>query len=867
MGPLRLGPRRAPGEEAGGGLSQMLRSSAGTAARDPLAWLIALLGIVVGTLVLWRASGWGDAAAAARVVDLPALPAVALMIAGAVKVVRSGRLEPRRRRAFVFAIVAVATSGIADGIKALFPATAESWILVVPPVASFVVAGVALLGMLSLRRRAWYDATVFGLDALIVAWAATMIFWHFRLYDIGQAVGAADGQIMSAALFPVADIAMAFIVASIVAGGVGRSMRYSLTVCVAALLVIAGADLALGANQLAGAPATTGPSGALYSIAWWLFAFGVYLLWLVPDEAARGDNRLSRYAGSMPWLPVAAIAAGFVLPAIQSWDKPELLQQHVEASALLIGLVLARLIVAARRTSILAALELERLAAAVDQAADLTITADREGRLTYANPAFSRITGIAATDAVGRLAVPLGSAADPTTLTAIGSALERGEPWEGRLAGSRADGSPLQLDLSVAPVREPDGEISGWVARGRDVTRELEVESRLSQLRSMDSLGRLAGGAAHELNNVHTAIRGFGELALARVPSGSEVAADIDEVLRASDRAATLTRALLAYSGKLFLQPSRTDVNELVTGLLPVMRILAGSDVSVEISAAAEALTVLVDRAQLEKAITAITANAREAMPSGGRIEIAVGRRDIDENEARTRGMAAGPCVAVSISDTGVGMSGDVLGRIFEPFYTTKGPGAGPGLGLSTAMGILRSSGGGIDARSAPGKGSVFTLLVPLLREESRPTEATSAALESGIGAAWILVVDDEATICRVLERSLTRAGYRVRVADGGPTAIATAGEMDRIDLLLTDVVMPGMDGPDLAAHLQSERPGLRVMFMSGHPEGTARPEDLTAEATHFLPKPFDVQSLIESVRRALTADTEQGAGTSAAAD
>jgi PAS domain S-box-containing protein len=861
MGPLRLGPRRAPGEEAGGGPSLILRMSAGRAARDPLAWLIALLGFVVGGLIAWRASGWGDSAAAARLVELPVVAEVALLVVAAVRVVRSGRLGPKPRRAFAIAVAAVATAGMADGLKSLFPTAADSWIVVGPPVVSFFVAAIALIGMLSLRRRAWYDATVFGLDALIVAWAATMIVWHFWLYDIGQTAGATDGQIMGAALFPVADMAMVFIVASVIAGGVGRSMRSSLSCCVAALLVMAWADLSLGANQLAGVPSTAGPSGALYSLAWWLFTLGVYLQWLIPDGRATADSRLARYAGSMPWLPVAAIAAGFVLPAIQSWDKPELMQQHAEASALLIGLVLARLIVAARRTSILASLDLERLAAAVDQASDLTITADREGRLTYANPAFSRISGIPVADAIGRPAIPLGSSADPETLGAIAVALERGDPWEGRLGGSHADGSPLQLDISVTPVREPDGTLAGWVARGRDVTRELEIESHLSQLRSMESLGRLAGGAAHELNNVHTAIRGFGELALAKTPPGSETAADIEEILRASDRAATLTRALLAYSGKLFLQPRRTDVNELVMGLLPVLRILAGPEIAVEVTPAPEAATVQVDPAQLEKAITAITANAREAMPSGGRIEIAIGRFDLDENEARTRGMAAGPCVAVSLSDTGVGMPADVLGRIFEPFYTTKGPGAGPGLGLSTAMGILRASGGTIKARSTPGKGSAFTLLVPLLREEGRPYEATAVALESDAGAAWILVVDDEASIGRVLERSLSRAGYRVKVADCGPAAIAAAGEMDRIDLLLTDVVMPGMDGPDLAAHLQSVRPGLRVMFMSGHPEGSARHEGLAAETAHFLSKPFDVHSLIEGVRHVLATSAGPGGG------
>ena len=829
-----------------------------TSRRDPLAWAIALLGASVAFLTLWWASGLGNPDLSNRLTGIAAGPCGVIMALVALRLRRSARLDPRTRRSWSIVTIALIGYGVGALLHlgaAYVPVLGALWpVSLGLEIATYPVVAVAL-ALLPKPATTVYDIILFSLDVAIVAWSASMLIWHFFIFPAAQASAQPVVAAFGAAFFPVFDLSLVFAVGAIILRGLPVSSRAALVTADASLSVVFLGDMISGLESLKGGYTPGGTSGVLYSVAWLGLAVAAYLQWRIKDRE-RPSRGLADYARSFPWLPYVAVAVGFAAPAIRDWNNLEMLRQHVPATGVLIALVVARLWVTARQNASLAAAERGRLAAAVDQAGEAVLTTDRTGNVTYVNPAFSRITGFGAEDVVGRSPDFLREAADPAQLAEMKELLDRGESWEGRLIERRADGATVEIDTTIAPLRDAAGAIVGTVEVARDISRERALEAQLAQAQRMEAVGRLAGGIAHDFNNILTAISGFGELAAAELESDHPVAEDIGQILRASDRAAALTRALLAFSRRQVMQARPIDLNEVLGGLTPMLSRVIGDDVQLIVRLDETLGLTMADRAQLEQVVLNLTVNARDAMPSGGDLTIATANADLDAAYARGHvGALEGRYVSLIVSDTGVGMTPEVLEHAFEPFFTTKARGRGTGLGLSTVIGIVQQSGGFVDVESEPSVGSSFTVHLPRVEGVVLPEEAGGHESRPPGGNETILVAEDEDAVRTFVARVLVGAGYRVVTASNAAEALSAAGGLPRLDLLFTDVVMPGMSGVELAARLTKTYPSLPAIYASGYSDEGVLPDAADPAGTGgvpYLPKPFTSEALLARVREVL---------------
>ena len=372
----------------------------------------------------------------------------------------------------------------------------------------------------------------------------------------------------------------------------------------------------------------------------------------------------------------------------------------------------------------------------------------------------------------------------------------------------------------------------------RDISGRRKLEEQLRQAQKMEAIGQLAGGVAHDFNNLLTVISGYGRLAQRRIGDGPG-ADELSEVERATERATQLTRQLLAFSRQQVMDPVTLDLNEVMSGLLPMLDRLIGEDVSVAVLPADGLPAVRADRAQVEQVIINLAINARDAMPTGGTLTIETA---VDDEHVR-----------LAVTDTGVGMTREVTERIFEPFFTTKGPSQGTGLGLATVHGIVTQSGGQVTVYSEPGLGSTFRVYLPAA--DARQEEAGVAERNGGerlAGTESILVCEDEEGVRRLIELILTTEGYHVTTTSEPRHALEHAASGAPFDALVSDVIMPGMSGPDLANRLKRLRPGLRTLFISGYTAETVRGRGNLPLGSAFLEKPFDQASLLRALRALL---------------
>jgi len=497
-----------------------------------------------------------------------------------------------------------------------------------------------------------------------------------------------------------------------------------------------------------------------------------------------------------------------------------------------------------------AAARLTRLGAAVEQAGDLILVSDTEGVIQYLNPALEALTGHASSEAVGTSVKRLlrSDVHAPEFYEALDRARRTGTPWSGRVVNRRADGTTFEQDLRISPLRDADGRLIGAVEVGRDLTRELALEADLRQAQRIEAVGQLAGGVAHDFNNLLTAIRGYGELVLAALPPWSDARTDVTEMLKAADRAAGLTRQLLAFGRRQMLAPKVLDPSTVIDELAPMLRRLLGEHIDLVVTHGPDLGNVLVDPGQLEQVIVNLAVNARDAMPDGGRLLV-----DSANAVLRSPESTPLPSVRITVSDTGTGMDQATLARIFEPFFTTKEPGKGTGMGLATVYGIVRQSGGRITASSTPGQGTVILIDLPVVEATDPAPEAPGpATIGAHRPAGTVLLVEDEAAVRAVVSRALTGCGFSVAQAGSGSEAIeiATAPGF-RFDLLISDVRMPGIQGPDLARRLRTQRPDLPVLFISGYSADLA--DDMAGvPGARILDKPFDTDTLLRAVREAI---------------
>ena len=488
-------------------------------------------------------------------------------------------------------------------------------------------------------------------------------------------------------------------------------------------------------------------------------------------------------------------------------------------------------------------------------ASPLAIVAlDAGSRVTMWNPSADRMFGWREAEVLGA-ALPIVPDSDSDAFRARFAATLEGHSYTGiEMVCCRRDGRRIDVSLSVAPLRDGQRRVRGTMAVIEDLTPRKELEQRLLHSQKMEAVGRLAGGVAHDFNNLLTAITGHSQLLLDALPRGGQAHADVLEIDRAAVRAAGLTRQLLAFSRKQVLQPAVLNVNGLVAGVERMLRRVIGEDVTLVTILDPFVGRIKADPGQIEQVVMNLVVNARDAMPAGGQIVIETSNITVTANDPKAPAYATpGEYVQLTITDSGIGMDRDTLSHIFEPFFTTKGPGKGTGLGLSTVYGIVSQSGGQVHAFSEPDHGTVIKVLLPRVHtpEDRRPANSADGA--SSRGTETILLVEDEAAVRALSSRVLRKYGYTVIEAPGGEEAIDLARQHGgTIDLLVTDVVMPGMSGREVADRIRSSRPETQILFTSGYTPDTILQHRVLTPDTPFLPKPFTPAILAAKVRDVL---------------
>lgn len=415
------------------------------------------------------------------------------------------------------------------------------------------------------------------------------------------------------------------------------------------------------------------------------------------------------------------------------------------------------------------------------------------------------------------------------------------------------DGSTHWLDGSGHYQLDDAGKPLRAVGISQDITVRRTLERQYQQSQKMEAVGKLASGVAHDFNNLLTVITGFAEFVSASLPDDSQSGDDVAEIIKAADRAAALTHQLLAFSRQQVLHMAPVNVNELVTDMNAMITRLIGEDISVRLALQPSVCVAIADRGQIEQVLMNLVVNARDAMPRGGSIVIETAEVELENSPFHEEHVEAGHYVMLAVTDTGTGMSMETQKRLFEPFYTTKGVGEGTGLGLSTSYGIVKQSNGHLWVYSEPGSGTTFKIYLPRSCDEV----PVSVAVSPPVPAAWItetlLLVEDESSVRDLATRILCEAGYRVlRAANGADAQSLFNRHQSSIDLVLTDVVMPGVGGPELLAHLHQVSPKLPVLYMSGYTEQSVAARAGLDRGIPFLQKPFTSAELLRGVRSVL---------------
>ncbi len=420
------------------------------------------------------------------------------------------------------------------------------------------------------------------------------------------------------------------------------------------------------------------------------------------------------------------------------------------------------------------------------------------------------------------------------------------------------DGDPIHVEITTSPMMSPDGRVVRVVHVCRDVTDRRRLEEQFLQAQKMEAVGRLAGGVAHDFNNLLTIISGYSDMALAGLSPGDSQFEGLTQINEAGRRAADLTRQLLAFSRKQVLQSMPLDLGVILTNIEKMLKRMIGEDIELVAHSEPDLGTVLADPGQIEQVIMNLAVNAKDAMPDGGKLTLEAGNVILDETYVRSHPEATvGPHVMLAVTDTGSGMDEMTRNRIFEPFFTTKDKGRGTGLGLATVYGIVKQSGGNIFVYSEPGQGTTFKLYLPRVDEAAASLKADQAEDEVPGGSETILVVEDEDTVRDLICRVLEDRGYRVEEAAGGEEALAMAHGLE-IHLVLTDVVMPGLNGPDLVRRLIAEHPGIKVLYTSGYADHAVARNGLLEPGVNLISKPMSPASLARKVREVLDAGRQR---------
>jgi two-component system cell cycle sensor histidine kinase/response regulator CckA len=504
---------------------------------------------------------------------------------------------------------------------------------------------------------------------------------------------------------------------------------------------------------------------------------------------------------------------------------------------------------------------LKKLHSAVEQSADMVVITDRAGKIEYVNPAFEKTTGYHRDEVLGSTPRILKSGEHGDHFyRELWKTVGSGNVFRGVMINRKKTGESFVVEKTITPVRDANGEITNFISNDRDVSDFRKLEAALFQAHTMDAIGKLAGGVAHDFNNLLMIISSYAELMLDEIPAGSSLQRRAQEILNAARRAADLTRQLLAFWRKQPQQLQVVNLNVALHDTAKMLPHLIGEDIELRIIPGTDLARVRIDPVHFEQIVINLAANARDAMPGGGRLCFETKVVDLDKSFHSHTVLQPGRYVLLEVTDSGAGISPEHLPHIFEPFYTTKAQGKGTGLGLATVYGIVKQSGGHIWVYSEAEVGTCFKIYFPVVTGASRAEGTDSGSdpiakepARSDRGYERILLVEDEESVRRPAAEFLQHSGYNVLEAGNGAQALEVVANSELpIDLVVTDVVMPGMSGGALAEHLSTTTPASRILFVSGYAEQVVIDHHIVDVHRNFLQKPFTLRELAAKIRETL---------------
>ena len=492
-----------------------------------------------------------------------------------------------------------------------------------------------------------------------------------------------------------------------------------------------------------------------------------------------------------------------------------------------------------------------------ENAADMIAVVDTSGHRLYNSPSYQKLLGYSQQE-LGKTSA-FDQIHEDDRRAVLDAASDARRTGMGRTVEYRIrhkDGRWLTLESTASVVRNRDGQVEKLVIVNRDITERKQLEEQLHRSQKLEAIGRLSGGVAHDFNNLLGLIIGYSEALQERVPPDDPYREAVDEIQNAGKRAAALTQQLLAFSRKQVLEPRILSLNTIIVDIEKMLRRLVGEDITIELLLAPDTGRVKADRSQIEQVILNLVVNARDAMPDGGKLTIETGNWTLDRSTVlRHPYVIPGPYAMLKVTDTGCGMDAELQSHIFEPFFTTKEKGKGTGLGLATAYGVIKQSGGYIWVDSEVGKGTAFRIYLPEVNAVAETVPEVQASPKAAPERRTILVVEDERSLRKLTRKTLSDAGHKVYEAGDASEALELSRKTeDVIDLLLTDVIMPGMSGKKLADVLAAERPGIGVLYMSGYTDGEIATHGILEQGTAILRKPFGRDELMRQVENALVA-------------
>lgn len=553
----------------------------------------------------------------------------------------------------------------------------------------------------------------------------------------------------------------------------------------------------------------------------------------------------------------------FALPAVIPGMEPYSLDTNLAVHALVGMILLFDLYVLFQqvqlfrlRKQIAEREELFRLI--TENAADMIAVVDMDGNRLYSSPSCQRLLGYSPEELRQTKRVEQIHPDDREKVMEAATEAQRsgvGPIVEYRIR--HKDGHWVPLESAASAVRNSSGGVEKLVIVNRDLTEQKDLEKQLLLSQKLEAIGRFSGGVAHDFNNLLGVILGYSEELQKRIPPDDPYREAVDEIQNAGKRAASLTQQLLAFGRKQVFEPQILDLQTIVVEGAKMLERLIGEDISLEVATVKQIGMVKADRSQIERVIFNLAVNARDAMPEGGTVTIEMADVELDgTNPKLNRRIAPGSYVLLKVTDTGCGMDAEVQSHIFEPFFTTKGHGTG--LGLATVYGVIKQSGGDILVESAPGKGSTFKIYLPRVSETAEKAEQAETTGKTGPGHRTVLLVEDERALRKLTRKVLVDMGLTVLEAENGFQAVEIAKRTATpIDLLLTDVIMPGMSGRALAETLSPQRPEMRVIFMSGHSDGVIAKHGAVEAGISILRKPFSKDELTRRVEDAVVSVAE----------